>query len=143
MDRIHANASSHPRLYRSFDLSLQTAVPAYIGHWECCIADDSAPFCVAGMLSAEMAALPAEVALEVRGDFDDLALWLEHVLESGVRGKQFKLGASVQIEARKFVSLVYGAMLAARAYGDATLFRDVTADAVEKLVKPRKTIRME
>jgi TetR/AcrR family transcriptional repressor of nem operon len=90
------------------------------------------------MLSAEMAALPAEVALEVRGDFDDLALWLKHVLESGVRGKQFKLGASVQIEARKFVSLFYGAMLAARAYGDATLFRDVTADAVKKLVKPRK-----
>lgn len=116
---------------------------AYIGHWERCIADDSAPFCVAGMLGAEMPALPADVAQEVRGHFDDLALWLEHVLESGVRGKQFKLSASVQIEARKFVSLVYGAMLAARAYGDAALFKEVTADAVEKLIKPRKTTRTE
>ncbi len=29
---------------------------AYITYWECCIADDSAPFCVAGMLGAELPA---------------------------------------------------------------------------------------
>lgn len=119
-----------------------TQLRAYLGHWERCIADDSVPFCVAGMLGAEMPALPEEVAQEVRAHFDNLATWLEHVLESGVRGKRFKLSASVQTEARKLVSLVYGAMLAARAYGDAALFKDVTADAVEKLVKPRKATRI-
>lgn len=119
-----------------------TQLRAYLGHWERCIADDSVPFCVAGMLGAEMPALPEEVAQEVRAHFDNLATWLEHVLESGVRGKRFKLSASVQTEARKLVSLVYGAMLAARAYGDAALFKGVTADAVEKLVKPRKATRI-
>ncbi|CAB3771178.1 TetR/AcrR family transcriptional regulator [Paraburkholderia solisilvae] len=116
---------------------------AYLGYWENCIAEDSAPFCVAGMLGAEMPALPNEVALEVRAHFDDLAAWLEHVLKSGVRRKQFRLNASVQTEARKLVSLVYGAMLAARAYGSASLFRDVTGDVVEKLIKPRKTTKPE
>jgi TetR/AcrR family transcriptional regulator, transcriptional repressor for nem operon len=119
-----------------------TQLRAYLGHWERCIADDSAPFCVAGMLGAEMPALPEEVAQEVRAHFDHLATWLEHVLEAGVRGKRLKLGASVETEARRLVSLVYGAMLAARAYGDAALFADVTADAVEKLVKPRKATRI-
>ena len=35
---------------------------AYIGYWERCIADDSAPFCVAGMLGAELPALPTSRA---------------------------------------------------------------------------------
>jgi TetR/AcrR family transcriptional regulator, transcriptional repressor for nem operon len=39
-----------------------TQLRAYLGHWERCIADDSAPFCVAGMLGAEMPALPEKVA---------------------------------------------------------------------------------
>jgi TetR/AcrR family transcriptional regulator, transcriptional repressor for nem operon len=34
---------------------------AYIGHWERCIADDTAPFCAAGMLGAELPSLPDEV----------------------------------------------------------------------------------
>ena len=78
-----------------------TQLRAYLGHWERCIADDSPPFCVAGMLGAEMPALPEEVAQEVRAHFDHLATWLEHVLEAGVRGKRLKLGASVETEARK------------------------------------------
>ena len=45
---------------------------------------------------------------------------------------------SVQTEAATFVSLVYGAMLAARAYGNAGMFRDVTGGAVERLAVPRK-----
>ena len=56
---------------------------AYIGYWERCIADDSAPFCVAGMLGAELPALPDEVARAVRAHFDDLAAWLVRVLEAG------------------------------------------------------------
>ncbi|WP_454828296.1 TetR/AcrR family transcriptional regulator [Paraburkholderia xenovorans] len=111
---------------------------AYIGYWEQCIADDSAPFCVAGMLGAELPALPDEVAQEVTAHFENLTAWLEQVLASGVKGKQFKLGASVKDEAATLVSLVYGAMLAARAYGDAALFRTVTNGAVERLVKAGK-----
>ncbi|MEK7917008.1 TetR/AcrR family transcriptional regulator [Burkholderia contaminans] len=111
---------------------------AYIGYWERCIADDSAPFCVAGMLGAELPALPDDVARAVRAHFDDLAAWLVRVLEAGVKDGVVQPGISVQTEAATFVSLVYGAMLAARAYGNAGMFRDVTGGAVERLAVPRK-----
>lgn len=114
---------------------------AYIGHWERCIADDSAPFCVAGMLGAELPSLPEEVAQVVKAFFDNLTSWLEQVLESGVESDLIKLDSSVQTEAATLVSLVYGAMLAARAYGNVALFKDVTDGAVERLVKPRKRTR--
>lgn len=114
---------------------------AYVHHWERCIADDSAPFCVAGMLGAELPALPDEVAQEVRAHFEDLTAWLEPVLESAAKDKLIKLGAPVQTEAATFVSLVYGAMLAARAYGNAALFKEVTDSAIERLVKPGKRTR--
>ncbi|RKE38696.1 TetR family transcriptional regulator [Paraburkholderia sp. BL23I1N1] len=107
---------------------------AYIGHWERCIADDSAPFCVAGMLGVELPSLPEEVANEVKPFFDNLTAWLEQVLESGVKNDLIKLGSSVQTEAATLVSVVYGAMLAARAYGNVALFKDVTEAAVERLV---------
>ncbi|MCA7993260.1 TetR/AcrR family transcriptional regulator [Burkholderia cepacia] len=111
---------------------------AYIGYWERCIADDSAPFCVAGMLGAELPALPDEVARAVKAHFDDLAAWLVRVLEAGVKDGIVQPDVSVQTEASTFVALVYGAMLAARAYGNAGLFRDVTGGAVERLAVPRK-----
>jgi TetR/AcrR family transcriptional regulator, transcriptional repressor for nem operon len=114
---------------------------AYIGHWERCIADDTAPFCVAGMLGAELPSLPEEVAQGVRTFFARLTSWLEQVLESGVKNDLVKLDASVQTEAATLVSLVYGAMLAARAYGSVALFKDVAEGAVERLVKPRKRTR--
>ncbi|WP_416269188.1 TetR/AcrR family transcriptional regulator (plasmid) [Burkholderia cepacia] len=111
---------------------------AYIGYWERCIADDSAPFCVAGMLGAELPALPDEVTRAVKAHFDDLAAWLVRVLEAGVKDGIVQPDVSVQTEAATFVALVYGAMLAARAYGNAGLFRDVTGGAVERLAVPRK-----
>ena len=111
---------------------------AYIGYWERCIADDSAPFCVAGMLGAELPALPDDVARAVRAHFDDLAAWLVRVLEAGVKDGVVQPGISVQTEAATFVSLVYGAMLAARAYGNAGMFKDMTGGAVERPAVPRK-----
>jgi TetR/AcrR family transcriptional regulator, transcriptional repressor for nem operon len=114
---------------------------AYIGHWERCIADDTAPFCVAGMLGAELPALPEEVAQGVKTFFDKLTTWIEGVLESGVKDDLLKLDSSVKTEAATLVSLVYGAMLAARAYGSAAQFKEVTEGAVERLVKPRKRAR--
>jgi TetR/AcrR family transcriptional repressor of nem operon len=114
---------------------------AYIGHWERCIADDTAPFCVAGMLGAELPSLPEEVAQEVKVFFDSLTSWLEQVLEAGVKDDLIKLDSSVQTGAATLVSLVYGAMLGARAYGSAALFKEVTEGAVERMVKPRRRAR--
>ncbi|WP_109476386.1 TetR/AcrR family transcriptional regulator [Paraburkholderia sp. C35] len=114
---------------------------AYVGHWERCIADDTAPFCVAGMLGAELPSLPEEVAQGVKAFFDSVTSWLEQVLESGVKDGLIKLDSSVHAAAATLVSVVYGAMLAARAYADVALFKEVTEAAVERLVKPRKRLR--
>lgn len=111
---------------------------AYVDHWERCIADDSAPFCVAGMLGAELPALPDEVAQEVRAHFENLAAWLEPVLESAAKEKLIQLGSPVQTETASLVSVIYGAMLAARAFGDAGIFRRVTDEAIKRLVKAPK-----
>jgi TetR/AcrR family transcriptional regulator, transcriptional repressor for nem operon len=108
---------------------------AYIGYWQHCIADDSAPFCVAGMLGAELPALPDEVAQEVRAHFENIAKWLENVLEAGAQSGQFQLKGSPASEAATFVSIVYGAMLSARIHGNAELFKQVTDDAVARLVR--------
>jgi TetR/AcrR family transcriptional regulator, transcriptional repressor for nem operon len=114
---------------------------AYVGHWERCIGDDTAPFCVAGMLGAELPSLPEEVAQGVKAFFDSLTSWLEQVLESGVKNDLLKLDSSVHTAAATLMSVVYGAMLAARVYGGVALFKDVAEGAVERLVKPRKRAR--
>ena len=114
-----------------------TQLRAYVGYWERCIADDSAPFCVAGMLGAELPTLPDDVAGEVRAHFEDVESWLESVLESGSKAHQLQFDGTAKSEAATLVSLVYGAMLAARAYGTARLFGDVTHAAIAQLVRPQ------
>ncbi|WP_240975321.1 hypothetical protein [Paraburkholderia aromaticivorans] len=93
------------------------------------------------MLGAELPSLPEEAAKEVKAFFDNLTAWLEQVLESGAKNDLVRLDSSVQTEAATLVSLIYGAMLAARAYGTVALFKDVTDGAIERLVKPRKRTR--
>lgn len=111
---------------------------AYVGYWESCISDDSAPFCVGGMLGAELPALPDDVARAVRAHFDSLEAWIARTLESGAGAGTLKLDRSIQLEAVTLVSSVYGAMLAARAYGNVSIFADVAGAAVERLTKPRR-----
>ena len=95
---------------------------AYIDHWKACIRDASAPFCVCAQLAAELPVLPDEVAVEIRAYFRFLSTWLTSVLENGVQQDAFTLANPPQIEAESFMALVHGAMLSARAYGDASIF---------------------
>ncbi len=113
-------------------------IKAYIGYWERCISDSSAPFCVAGMLGAELPSLPDDVAAEVRAHFENLSAWLERALEAGAKAKLIKLTDSARAESATLVALIYGAMLTARAFGNAALFKEVTDSAVAKLVRSRK-----
>jgi TetR/AcrR family transcriptional regulator, transcriptional repressor for nem operon len=112
-----------------------TQLRAYIGYWQRCIIDNTAPFCVAGMLGAELPTLPEEVAQEVRAHFETVATWLEHVLDEGSQRHQLQLKESAKSEAATLVSLVYGAMLTARVYRDTAYFKHVTDDAVARLVR--------
>jgi TetR/AcrR family transcriptional repressor of nem operon len=117
----------------AFDPQEQLAM--YTGYWERCIADASAPFCIAGMLAAELTTLPAALADEVRAHFHDLSNWLEVVLTKGSQMGLFDLHNSARVEAATFMATVYGAMLMARAYGDPKVFAQVVENSLDRLVR--------
>ncbi len=101
---------------------------AYSGYWKRCILDRSAPFCLVGVLAAELPVLPPEVAAEVQGFFSDLGKWLEHVLTLGAQQGVMRLQGSPAAEAESFLATVYGGMLIARALDDPGKF-GVVVDA--------------
>ncbi|RQO33468.1 TetR family transcriptional regulator [Herminiimonas sp. KBW02] len=108
---------------------------AYIQYWESCIADGTAPFCVCALLATQLPALPEEVALEVSAHFRTLSDWLCSVLERGVANGSIRLSASAKDEAEGFMATVHGAMLSARAYGDAQIFGTITQPLLLRLLK--------
>ena len=109
----------------------------YAGYWERCIADDSAPFCVAAMLAAELPTLPVDVAGAVRAHFAELSEWLAHVLALGVRQGSVTLVRSPAEEADAFMAAIYGAMLSARAFGDPARFVAITETLLSRVARLR------
>lgn len=99
---------------------------AYVGFWEACIEDETAPFCVCALLAGEIPVLPEAVVLEVRAHFRMLSDWITSVLEHGATQGRFRLTGTTRAEAEIFMATVHGAMLSARAYGDATTFGAIT-----------------
>lgn len=107
---------------------------AYTGYWQDCIESGAEPFCVCALLASQIPALPEEVAAEVRAHFRALAQWLAGVLAEGVKQGRLRLAHAPEVEAEVFVSSVHGAMLSARAHGNATVFETITRPAVERLI---------
>ncbi|USU05605.1 TetR/AcrR family transcriptional regulator [Sphingomonadaceae bacterium OTU29LAMAA1] len=105
----------------------------YIEYWERCIVDQSAPFCLAGVLAAELPSLPQQIAVSVRGHFTDLAEWLEDVLVLGVEQGSMRLEQSPRAETENFMAAVYGAMLVARAFDDPTRFAAIVESLIERV----------
>lgn len=110
---------------------------AYAGYWERCIADNSAPFCVAAMLAAELPSLPDDVADSVRAHFAELSGWLAHLLALGVRQGGVALVRAPEDEADAFMSAIYGAMLSARAFDDPARFVSITETLLARVVHLR------
>ncbi|MBR0728040.1 TetR/AcrR family transcriptional regulator [Bradyrhizobium japonicum] len=106
---------------------------SYVGYWEACINDATAPFCVCALLACELPILPEEVALEVRAYFRSLASWLTSVMERGKRKGQLHLSSAAKIEAESFMATIHGAMLSARAYGDPKMFGVITTPLLDRL----------
>lgn len=106
---------------------------SYVGYWEACIGDATAPFCVCALLASELPILPEEVALEVRAHFRALASWLTSVMERGKRKGRLHLSNSAKVEAEGFMATIHGAMLSARAYGDPKMFGVITAPLLDRL----------
>lgn len=107
---------------------------AYTGFWEACIADATAPFCVCALLAGQIPVLPEPVALEVRAHFRALSAWLASVLERGAQRGGFLLPKGPRAEAEILMAAVHGAMLSARAYGDARIFGAVTRPMLDRLI---------
>lgn len=106
---------------------------AYVDYWSSCIAGGTSSFCICAMLAAEAPMIPAEIAEEVRGHFDDLSGWLALTLEKGAALGQLRLQGSVADEAKAFMSSVHGAMLAARGFGDAATFAALARLAIARV----------
>jgi TetR/AcrR family transcriptional repressor of nem operon len=105
----------------------------YAGHWAKCIEDSSRPFCVCALLASELPSLPAEVAKEVTAFFRFISSWLTSVMERGAKEKTLNLSNEPGVEAEVFLATVYGAMLSARAYGNAEVFATILAPALSRL----------
>ena len=105
----------------------------YTGYWERCIKDQTAPFCMAAVLAAELPSLPPEIALSVQGHFTDLGNWLAQVLTLGVKQGSMRLQFSPVIEAEIFLASVYGAMLAARAFDDSQRFITIVEASINRI----------
>ena len=104
----------------------------YVGYWEKCIMDASAPFCICALLAGELPLLPDQISMQVRAHFRSLAGWLTSVLERGARQGRFRLSAPARAEAETFMATVHGAMLSARAYGDPRMFGLIVAPLIER-----------
>lgn len=95
---------------------------AYVDYWKRCIGDQSATFCLAGVLAVELPGLPPAVADAVQGHFDDLGQWLERVMTLGSQQGTIQLELEPKTSAQFFQTAVYGAMVMARAYNDPAKF---------------------
>lgn len=104
----------------------------YVGYWEGCIRDASAPICVCALLASELPLLPEAVAAEVRAHFRDLSSWLASVFERGAQQGRLQLAAAASIEAETFMATVHGAMISARAYGEPEIFGVIAKRALER-----------
>lgn len=138
VDLVRAVLAVH-RVNTARNLEQLAAVPPakqlriYADHWAACIRDDSAPFCVAAMLAAELPALPSELAADVRAHFRQLSTWIATVLAKGSKEGTFTLGASAAVEAESFLASVHGAMLSARAYADPAVFETIARAAISRV----------
>jgi len=143
VDLVKAIVVQHRQAAADGVSHLQQAIPeplellrAYSAYWEKCIADLSAPFCVCALLASELPILPAEVAVEVRSYFRFLSSWMASLLEQGVQQGTIRLTQSPEVEAEVFMATVHGAMLSARAYGNAKVFGAITTTQLERLAVP-------
>ena len=127
------------RLLKGFEALAQgvedplARLQAYVKYWEGCIRDNKEPFCIAALLAAELPSLPEEVRLEVQRHFQELSGWIGQTLEEGVSKHSLEILGSMDDEAQSFMAVVHGAMLSARALGNAAVFHAATTLALERL----------
>lgn len=106
---------------------------AYSRFWAECIEGSNPPICICALLAAELPAVPAEVADEVKGHFQDLHAWIASNMEEGKSKGGMQLSDTPSAEASMFMASIHGAMLSARAAGDASLFWKIAKLSTDRL----------
>lgn len=139
-DLVKATVALHREAMRQGLQSLQQGIAdpyarliAYSRYWAECIRESNPPICICALLAAELPAVPAEVADEVRGHFDDLQAWLALTMEEGATKGTVRLADTPSAEAAMFMASIHGAMLSARAAGNAALFWQIAQLATDRL----------
>lgn len=139
-DLVKATVAQHRDATRRGLQALDAAYPdaldrlvAYSRFWAECIERANPPICICALLAAELPAVPAEVADEVKQHFDDLHAWIAATMEEGASKNALRLGDTAPTEAATFVASIHGAMLAARAAGDASLFWTIAKLSTDRL----------
>jgi TetR/AcrR family transcriptional repressor of nem operon len=105
----------------------------YCHFWAECIEGSNPPICICALLAAELPTVPAEVADEVKGHFRDLLAWITSNMEEGMSKGTMQLTDTPSAEASMFMASIHGAMLTARAAGDALLFREIAKLSTDRL----------
>jgi TetR/AcrR family transcriptional repressor of nem operon len=106
----------------------------YMDYWEACIRNMTEPFCIAALLGAELPSLPVEVQAEVGKHFISLRQWIAKTLKDGVKQKTIKLQATTDVEAEMLMAAVHGGMISARVNGSSAIFKQVTTNAIQRLL---------
>lgn len=106
---------------------------AYVGYWQACIADGSAPICICALLASQIPVLPDAIVLEVRAHFRAISSWLASVLRRGAEEGTLTLGAPAEVEAETLLAAVHGAMLSARAHGNPEMYTLIVRPLLDRL----------
>jgi TetR/AcrR family transcriptional repressor of nem operon len=106
----------------------------YVDHWEACIRSMTEPFCIAALLGAELPSLPEGVQAEVGKHFTCLRQWIAKTMKDGVKQKMIKLQGTADVEAEMLMAAVHGAMISARVNNSSTIFKQITTNAIQRLL---------
>lgn len=89
--------------------------------------------CLCGMLGAEVASLPKQLAAEVERFFGETELWLAKVLTSGKRARLIAFSGSPRTQARMLIAMLEGAMVVARGMRHNAYFQGMARSYLSKL----------
>ena len=140
VDLVKATVAQHRQAMRRGLQSLTESIPdpyarlvAYSRYWADCIQESNPPICICALLAAELPTIPAEVAEEVTGHFNDLQTWLAQTMTEGATTGVMRLTETPAGEAAMFMASIHGAMLSARATGNASLFWQIAKLSTDRL----------
>jgi len=95
--------------------------------------------CLCGMLAAEYRTLPKPMQAAVIRFFDENEAWLAKVLVQGEDEGSLRFTGSPSEAARMIVSVLEGAMLVSRPYGDIDRFEAAAGGVLASLAAPTST----